>query len=96
MTSHGRGDMERHDWVIISSINWAENWQMHQQLATALVDTGHRVLFIENTGVRAPRRGDLGRIWNRLRNWFNSTNGFSDVRDHLTLLFPLVLPMPSQ
>ena len=94
MTSHGRGDMERHDWVIISSINWAENWQMHQQLATALVDTGHRVLFIENTGVRAPRRGDLGRIWNRLRNWFNSTNGFSDVRDHLTLLFPLVLPMP--
>lgn len=82
------------DWVIISSINWTENWQMHQQLATALVDAGHRVLFIENTGVRAPRKGDLGRIWNRLGNWLRSTRGFSDVRQHLTLLFPLCLPMP--
>ena len=82
------------NWVIVSSINWAENWQMHQQLATALVDAGHRVLFIENTGVRAPRKGDLGRIWNRLGSWMRSTRGFSDVRQHLTLLFPLVLPLP--
>lgn len=94
MTSSRSDDMAPHDWVIISSINWSENWQMHQQLATSLVDAGHRVLFIENTGVRAPRKGDLGRIWNRLSNWFKSTSGFNDVRDHLTLLFPLVLPMP--
>jgi glycosyltransferase involved in cell wall biosynthesis/uncharacterized SAM-binding protein YcdF (DUF218 family) len=82
------------NWVIVSSINWSGNWQMHQQLATALVDAGHRVLFIENTGVRAPRRGDLGRIRDRLARWLSSTRGFSDVREHLTLLFPLVLPLP--
>jgi glycosyltransferase involved in cell wall biosynthesis/uncharacterized SAM-binding protein YcdF (DUF218 family) len=94
MTSFSPADLTPRDWVIISSINWAENWQMHQQLATALVDTGHRVLFIENTGVRIPHRGDLGRIWNRLTNWFKSTRGFQDVRDNLTLMFPLVLPLP--
>ena len=88
------GPLAPRDWIIVSSINWSENWQMHQQLATALVDAGHRVLFIENTGVRAPRKGDLGRIWNRLGNWLRSTRGFSDVRQHLTLLFPLCLPLP--
>lgn len=82
------------NWVIVSSVNWAENWQMHQQLATALVEAGHRVLFVENTGVRAPRRGDIGRIWDRLLRWLRSTRGFSDVRPGLTLLFPLVLPLP--
>ncbi len=88
------GPQPPRNWVIVSSINWAENWQMHQQLATALVDAGHRVLFVENTGVRAPRRGDFGRVRDRLLRWLRSTRGFSDVRPGLTLLFPLVLPLP--
>lgn len=94
MTAPAGSRLTPRNWVIISSINWTENWQMHQQLASALVDAGHRVLFIENTGVRTPRRGDLGRIWNRLANWWRSTRGFADVRQHLTLLFPLCLPLP--
>ncbi|MEO5328900.1 MAG: YdcF family protein [Magnetococcus sp. THC-1_WYH] len=84
------------NFVIVSSIDWTCNWQIHQHLATSLVDAGHRVLFIENTGVRAPQAtaSDLDRILQRIRNWFKSTGGFSDVRDSLTLFSPLLLPFP--
>ena len=82
------------DYVIISSIDWSRNWQMHQQLATSLVESGHRVLFIENTGVRAPRAGDFGRIRDRIRNWLKSTRGFFDVKDNLTVFSPAFLPFP--
>jgi glycosyltransferase involved in cell wall biosynthesis/uncharacterized SAM-binding protein YcdF (DUF218 family) len=82
------------DVVILSSIDWARNWQTHQQLATSLVDAGHRVLFIENTGVRPPRRGDYQRVVNRIRNWVRSTRGFHDVRENLTVFSPLFLPLP--
>lgn len=86
--------LDGRNFVIVSSIDWAENWQMHQQLATSLVESGHRVLFIENTGVRSPRIGDLGRIVDRIRNWFKSTRGFRDVRESLTVFSPLILPFP--
>ncbi len=86
--------LDRRNYVIISSINWTENWQMHQQLATSLVESGHQVLFIENTGVRAPSVGDFGRILDRLRNWLKSTRGFFDVRDQLTVFSPIFIPFP--
>jgi glycosyltransferase involved in cell wall biosynthesis/uncharacterized SAM-binding protein YcdF (DUF218 family) len=84
------------NYIIISSIDWSENWQIHQHLATSLVEAGHRVLFIENTGVRAPRAtvSDFNRILQRLQNWLKSTRGFSDVRDNLTIFSPLLLPFP--
>ena len=82
------------DCVIISSIDWSENWQAHQHLASSLVESGHRVLFIENTGVRAPRIGDIGRIRDRIRNWLKSIRGFSDVTENLTIFSPLFLPFP--
>jgi uncharacterized SAM-binding protein YcdF (DUF218 family)/glycosyltransferase involved in cell wall biosynthesis len=82
------------DYLIISSINWTENWQIHQLLATSLVASGHRVLFVENTGVRAPRFGDMGRILDRIKNWLKSTRGFFDVKENLTLFSPLFLPFP--
>lgn len=81
-------------YVIISSIDWSRNWQIHQQLATSLVESGNRVLFIENTGVRAPRSGDFGRIRNRIRNWLKSTRGFFDVTENLTVFSPIFLPFP--
>ena len=67
---------------------------MPQQLATALVAAGNRVLFIENTGVRAPRLGDFGRIRERIRNWLKSTRGFSEIQAGLTVFSPLFLPFP--
>lgn len=82
------------DWIIISSIDWSRNWQIHQHLATSLVEAGHRVLFIENTGVRAPRAtaSDFKRVRQRLQNWLKSTGGFSDIRDNLTVFSPRRCP----
>ena len=85
---------ELRDFVVISSINWTENWQIHQQLTTSLVESGHRVLFIENTGARGPRFGDFGRIYDRIRNWMKSTRGFFDVRENLTVFSPIFIPFP--
>ena len=82
------------DYLIVSSIDWTENWQMHQQLATALVESGHRVLFIENTGVRALRQGDFSRISKRIHNWLKSTRGFFDVQENLTVFSPIFIPLP--
>jgi glycosyltransferase involved in cell wall biosynthesis/uncharacterized SAM-binding protein YcdF (DUF218 family) len=84
------------DVLLFSSIDWSRNWQVHQQLATSLVESGHRVLFIENTGVRAPRAtaSDFTRMRARLRNWLRSIRGFVDVREQLTVCSLLVLPFP--
>lgn len=92
----GSSQFASRNFVIISSIDWSRNWQIHQHLATSLVEVGHRVLFIENTGVRTPRAtaSDFNRVRQRLRNWFKSTGGFSDVRDNITVLSPLLLPFP--
>lgn len=84
----------RRNCVIVSSIDWSDNWQIHQLLANSLVDQGHRVLFIENTGMRAPRQGDYGRVLRRLRNWKRSLGGFRDIRPHLSIFSPLFLPYP--
>ena len=67
---------------------------MHQQLATALVESGHRVLFIENTGVRALRVTDFKRISSRIRNWIGSTRGFFDAKENLTVYSPILIPFP--
>lgn len=80
--------------IIISSIDWATHWQMHQQLATSLVAAGNRVLFVENTGVRGPRFEDIGRVRERIINWFKSARGFREIQPDLTVFFPLFLPFP--
>jgi len=86
--------MSNRNFIIVSSIDWTTHWQMPQQLATALVAAGNRVLFIDNTGVRAPRLGDGDRIRERLRNWLKSTRGFSEIQPGLTVFSPLFLPFP--
>jgi uncharacterized SAM-binding protein YcdF (DUF218 family)/glycosyltransferase involved in cell wall biosynthesis len=67
---------------------------MHQQLATSLVESGSRVLFIENTGVRSPRAGDFSRISSRFRNWIKSTRGFFDIQENLIVFSPIFIPLP--
>ena len=49
--------------VCISSIDWDFNWQGHQEIMAALASEGSRVLFVENTGVRASRRSGTSRGW---------------------------------
>lgn len=86
--------LQNRDFIIISSVDWSENWQIHQMLASSLVQSGNRVLFVENTGVRAPRLSDFSRISTRIRNWFKSTKGFSEVNENLTVFTSLFIPFP--
>ncbi len=85
---------ERQDILCFSSIDWDFVWQGHQEIMTSLARQGHRVLFIENTGVRGPRLGDLSRIQHRLGKWRRSVRGFSQVERNLYVFSPLVLPFP--
>src|SRR5437867_6142008 len=82
------------DVVCISSIDWDFIWQGHQEIMSRLAAAGHRVLFIENTGVRAPSMRDLPRLTHRIRNWWRGTKGFREERPNLVVLSPLLLPWP--
>ena len=80
----------RPDVLCISSIDWDFIWQGHQEIMTALAAQGHRVVFLENTGVRAPRVGDLPRVRQRIRNWWHSTKGFREERPNLFVYSPVL------
>jgi uncharacterized SAM-binding protein YcdF (DUF218 family)/glycosyltransferase involved in cell wall biosynthesis len=84
----------RPDILCISSIDWDFIWQGHQEIMSRLAASGHRILFIENTGVRPARVSDLPRVRQRLRNWRRSTKGFREERPNLFVHSPLVLPLP--
>jgi len=83
-----------HDILCLSSIDWDFIWQGHQELMSRLAAAGHRVLFVENTGVRPARMRDLDRIRARVRNWRRGTKGFREERPNLFVHSPLVLPLP--
>ena len=82
------------DIVCFSSIDWQFIWQGHQEIMSTLAANGNRVLFVENTGVRAPAMRDLPRVTQRLRNWWKGTKGFRRERDNLYIYSPLLLPFP--
>ncbi len=84
----------RHDIICISSIDWDFIWQGHQEIMSRLAADGHRILYIENTGVRPARIRDAGRIRARLQNWWRGTKGFRELRPNLFVLSPLILPLP--
>jgi len=86
--------IRRDDVLCISSIDWDFIWQGHQEIMSTLAAQGHRVLFLENTGVRAPRVADLPRVRQRIRNWWRGTKGFRQERPNLFVYSPLVLPLP--
>ena len=82
------------DVICLSSIDWDFIWQGHQEIMSRLAASGHRVLFVENTGVRPLRWSDLPRLKQRLRNWRRGTKGFREERPNLFVQSPLVLPFP--
>jgi len=82
------------DILCVSSIDWDFIWQGHQEIMARMAARGHRVLFVENTGVRAPKVRDLPRVWQRIRNWWRGTKGFRQERQNLFVYSPLLLPMP--
>ena len=88
------GALTDKDILCISSIDWDFIWQGHQEIMATLAAQGNRVLFIENTGVRAPRFRDVPRLAHRLLNWLRSTKGFRKERERLFIYSPLLLPFP--
>ena len=86
--------MRSPDVVCLSSIDWDFIWQGHQEIMSTLAANGHRVLFVENTGVRAPGVRDLPRLRQRVRNWWRGTKGFREERPNLFVYSPLILPLP--
>jgi glycosyltransferase involved in cell wall biosynthesis len=85
----------RHDVICLSSIDWDLLWQGHHEIAVALAARGHRVLFVENTGVRRPGLRDVPRLLRRVRNWQRgAAGGFRRERENLDVCSPLLLPFP--
>src|SRR5262249_7696711 len=82
------------DILCISSIDWDFIWQGHQEIMSTLAAQGHRVLFLENTGVRRLRLSEVPRLRSRVRKWEKGTGGFREERPNLFVFSPLVLPGP--
>ena len=82
------------DIIYISSIEWNFLWQPHQEIALRLARAGNRILYIENTGVRAPGLGDAGRVFARLKSWIGSlkSRGVREVASGVYVCSPLILP----
>ena len=89
-----RGVLRGHDILCFSSIDWQFIWQGHQEIMSTLAANGNRVLFVENTGVRAPAMRDLPRVRERFRNWWRGTKGFRRESDNLFIYSPILLPFP--
>ena len=80
--------------VCIANIDWRDNWQSQQEVATAFAAAGHRVLFVENTGVRRPEWKDLPRLASRLRNWRGSRGGVHREPAGVDVYSPVLVPLP--
>ncbi len=83
-----------HNIVCISTIDWDFVWQGHQEIMSTLARQGHRVLFIENTGVRRATLNDLPRLKHRVLNWRKGVKGIRKVMENLYVYSPMVLPFP--
>jgi glycosyltransferase involved in cell wall biosynthesis len=80
--------------LCISSIDWEFNWQAHQEIMSTLVGQGNRVLFLENTGVRAAGLRDFDRLRRRWQNRRRGGGGFWEPRPGLVVCSPVVVPLP--
>jgi len=80
--------------ICISSIDWDFIWQGHQEIMSTFAKEGNQVLFIENTGVRAPHLKDLPRIKKRIKAWLKGTMGFRNEAPNLYVYSPIIMPFP--
>ena len=86
--------LKNNNIICISSIDWDFVWQGHQEIMNTYAQSGNRVLFIENTGIRTPHISDLPRIKKRLINWFRSFSGIRQEKDNLFIYSPVIIPFP--
>lgn len=91
----GKGELlGGRDVVIVSSIDWSDLWQSHQDIATRLARDGSRVFYVENTGIRAPRLRDYARVTRRARRWFHARRsaGVHHPIMRVSVISPVVMP----
>jgi len=82
--------------IIFSSIDWEDNWQVHQELSLYFRKKGDRVLFVENTGSRRVSKIiDFSRIARRIKNFYRSLGGFRSLDNGVLLFTPVVAPFPN-
>lgn len=80
------------DVVLLATADWDHPfWTNKQHVASALADLGHRVLYIESVGLRAPRleAQDVRRIWRRLRRGLRPPRR---VEARIWVWSPLLIP----
>jgi glycosyltransferase involved in cell wall biosynthesis len=82
------------DVLVISNVDWHPLWQAPQEVASRLGRAGNRVVFLENTGIRAPRARDARRVAGRLASWARAARhrGLVEVAPGVLVASPLVLP----
>ena len=80
----------QNNYIIISAIDWNTSWQTQHRIAKSLVDSGNRVLFIENTGLRNIKLKDKNRIISRIKTWKKSTRGFNQIEKNLFVYSPII------
>jgi uncharacterized SAM-binding protein YcdF (DUF218 family) len=86
--------MKKIDFVIFGARDWNNDWITQHRLVTSLSKKGHRVLYVENTGVRSIKLKDFPRILERIKNWFGSTRGFKSIDENLSIYSPILIPLP--
>ena len=80
------------DITLLSTADWDQLlWTNKQHVALELAKLGHRVLYVESLGLRAPRREakDFGRIFRRLSRALRLPR---QIKPNLWVWSPLVLP----
>jgi glycosyltransferase involved in cell wall biosynthesis len=81
------------DFIIFSTADWDEpTWTNKQHVAMNLGNSGHRVLYIESVGLRAPTISsgrDIKRMYRRL---VKSLRGAVNVVENVWVYSPLVIP----
>jgi glycosyltransferase involved in cell wall biosynthesis len=82
------------DVVVLSSVDWRPLWQGPQEMASRFARSGNRVVFVENTGVRAPGLRDARRVLARLGRWGRAlrSGGLEEVERDLYVCAPLIAP----
>jgi len=83
------------NFIFLAAVDWAFLKQRVHHLAADLADTGNKVLYVENTGVRALRLSDLPRLTSRLRTVIAGAGHRGDpLPANLEVYSPLILPFP--
>lgn len=91
--SAGRDGVSAPDMLLVSTADWDNPyWTNKQHMALQFAARGHRLLYVESQGLRAPTATgrDLRRIWQRLRRGLRAPR---EVRPGLYVWAPLVVPL---